>query len=185
MSEYTPAQMAALVRDPRHLAKTKTIWPENHFIHQLIVENERLRQNNEDTLAIKLKLNEENQRLRTSVEHLEAMLNAVIEAAGEDWQDVDNLPNVVKAMADLAKNRQAAPASQQQQLLEQMIADLQKLANPQNPTIPPMSPECVRQHAAMSALNGLLAYGKSHGSAADYADYAVTYADALVQELAK
>lgn len=33
-----------------------------------------------------------------SNEHLEAMLNAVIEAAGEDWQDVDDLPNVIKRM---------------------------------------------------------------------------------------
>jgi hypothetical protein len=178
--------MAALVRDPRHLSKTKLIWPENHFIHQLIVENERLRQNNEDTLAVKLKLHEENQSLRTSNEHLEATLNAVIEAAGEDWQDVDNLPNVVKAMADIVTNRQAAPASQQQQLLEQMIVDLRTLANPQNPTVPPMSPECFRQHAALTALNGVLAARSQWGSTIDeVVTNAVIAADALVQELAK
>lgn len=183
MSEYTPEQMAALVRDPRHLSKTKLVWPENHFIHQLIVENERLRQNNEDTLAIKLKLHEENQRLQASNEHLEATLNAVIEAAGEDWQDVDDLPNVVKAMADAARS---APASQNQQLLEQMIADLRQLANPQNPTIPPMSPECFRQHAALTALNGVLAARSMWGGTIDeVVSNAVIAADALMQELAK
>lgn len=178
--------MAALVRDPRHLSKTKLIWPENHFIHQLIVENERLRQNNEDTLAIKVGLHEDNQRLRASNEHLEATLNAVIEAAGEDWQDVDNLPNVVKAMADIVTHQTAAPASPQQQLLEQMIADLRQLANPQNPTIPPMSPECFRQHAALTALNGVLAARSMWGGTIDeVVSNAVIAADALVQEMAK
>ena len=141
------------------------------------------REINDANLTIKLNLVEENQRLRTSNEHLEATLNAVIEAAGEDWQDVDNLPNVVKAMADLAQHRQAEPASRQQQLLEQMIADLQKLANPQNPTIPPMSPEMFRQHAALAAMTGILSDGSYLAS--ELASDAVTYADALVKELAK
>lgn len=168
-----------------HIAAARSTYPKSSCVTAICDALALALNNQELNLTIKQNLQDENKRLRTSNEHLEATLNAVIEAAGEDWQDVDNLPNVVKAMADLAQHRQAVPASQNQQLLEQMIADLQKLANPQNPTIPPMSPECLRQHAAMSALNGILAQGKAHGSAADYADYAVVYADALVQELAK
>lgn len=142
-----------------------------------------LREVQKQNLTIKLNLNDENQRLRTQNEHLEATLNAVLEAAGEDWQDVDNLPNVVKAMADLAQHRQAVPASQQQQLLEQMIADLRKLAHPQNPVIPPMSVEMLRQHAALAAVNGLMTGGNRDLGA--IASDAVIVADALVQELAK
>lgn len=167
-----------------YIAEARSFYPTNSLVALVCDALEKQLDINEQTLSIKLKLNEENQRLRTQNEHLEATLNAVLEAAGEDWQDVDNLPNVVKAMADIVQHRQAAPASQQQQLLEQMIADLQKLANPQNPTIPPMSPEMFRQQAVLAAMNGMLAAGESI-LAPEIASDAVIYADALVQELAK
>ena len=47
--------------------------------------------------AIRILCDELEESARSN-EHLEAMLNAVIEAAGEDWQDVDDLPNVIKRM---------------------------------------------------------------------------------------
>lgn len=127
---------------------------------------------------------EEILRLRTSNEQLEAMLDAVIEAAGEDWQDVDDLPNVVKAMATIAKRRHAAPASQRQQDLQSLVSELQKPLQELkelNEGIPPMSPECFRQHAAIAALQGLLAndFGTIHSAPG----VAVEYADALVQKM--
>lgn len=167
------------------ITKARSAFPDSALVIGLCDALANSLDINEQTLDIKLKLNEENQRLRTSVAHLEGTLNAVLEAAGEDWQDVDNLPNVVKAMAAIVQHRQAAPASQQQQLLEQMIADLQKLANPQNPVVPPMSVEMFRQHAALTALNGLLAGKGWTGDHSEIASEAVIAADALVQELAK
>lgn len=151
-------------------------------IRMLCDELEKQLEINEANLTIKQNLADENQRLRATIDGMHKTLNGVLEAAGEDWQDVDDLPNVVKAMADIVEQRQAAPVSHNQQLLEQMIADVRKLSNPQNPAIPPMSPECLRQHAAMSALNGFLADGGDTGVAPAMA---VRLADALLQELAK
>lgn len=161
--EYTPEQMAKLVRDPEHLEKCKAVWRENTFVHQLILEVERLRQNNEDTLAIKLKLAEENQSLRAEKEELyreSAMRKRTIEQ--------------MKTAGIFG--------SDNQQVLEKMIAEMRGLANPQNPTVPPLSTACLRQHAAMSALNGLLADGTATSAAPKMA---VNLADSLIKELDK
>lgn len=141
--EYTPEQMANLVRDLEHLEKLKQLWPENHLIHQLVVENQRLRQNNEE-------LHRQSSLRQRTIEQMRA----------------------------------AEPVIPNQQMLEKMIEDLRGLANPQNPTVPPLSSACLRQHASMSALNGLLAAG-SLTTPREMAKQVVIYADALVQELAK
>lgn len=160
--EYTPEQMAKLVSDPEHLEKCKAVWRENSFVHQLILEVERLRQNNKDTLAVKLQLNEENKRLVHENEELHRQSSL--------------------RQRTIEQMRAAEPVGQNQQMLEQMIADLRGLANPQNPTVPPLSTACLRQHAAMSALNGLLADGKSTSAAPTMA---VRLADSLIKELEK
>lgn len=160
--EYTTEQMANLVSDPAHLEKCKAVWRENTFVHQLILEVERLRQNTDDNIAIKLNLAEEIKRLRDENEELHRQSSL--------------------RQRTIEQMRAAEPASPNQQLLEQMIADLQGLANPQNPTVPPLSTACLRQHAAMSALNGLLADGTDTGAAPTMA---VRLADSLIKELAK
>lgn len=161
--EYTPEQMAKLVKDPAHLEQCKTVWLENTFVHQLILEVERLRQITKDTLAIKRKLAEDNQSLRAEKDELyrESALRQ---------RTIDQMKT-----SGIAVNNN-------QQVLEQMIADLRDLANPQNPTVPPLSTACLRQHAAMSALNGLLADGTATGAAPKMA---VRLADDLVKELSK
>lgn len=160
--EYTPEQMANLVRDPEHLEKCRAVWRENTFVHQLILEVERLRQNNKDTLAVKLQLNEENKRLVHENEELHRQSSL--------------------RQRTIEQMRAAEPVSPNQQMLEQMIADLRGLANPQNPTVPPLSTACLRQHAAMSALNGLLADGTATSAAPTMA---VRLADSLIKELEK
>lgn len=84
------------------------------------------------------------------------------------------------------KSASGYPVNASQNLIEQLIEQTQKLLNPPQVGIPPMSPECFRQHAVLSALNGLLAgdgyrtYGEKRG-----ARIAVDLVDALVKELAK
>lgn len=63
--------------------------------------------------------------------------------------------------------------------LQQPLRELKEL----NEGVPPLSRECLRQHAAIGALNGILAHGRM--SPEDVAKYAVRHADALVKELAK
>lgn len=164
----------------------RSAYPDSLIVQSLCDALAIALNNNEANFVIKQNMASENKRLQATIDSMHETLNAVIEAAGEDWQDVDNLPNVIRAMADLAKHRQAPPVSQQQQLLEQMITGLHKLSNPQNPTIPPMSPDCFRQHAAIAALNGVLAMpNKTTTSAQKLAKDAVMTADFLVQELAQ
>lgn len=75
-----------------------------------------------------------------------------------------------------------------QQRLQALVTELQQPLqelNTLNEGVPPLSPECLRQHAAIGALQGLLTNPEQGGTKSDIARYAVNYADALVQELAK
>lgn len=126
--------------------------------------------------------------LRAGNESLEAIVDGVLTAAGEDWQDVDELPNTIAKMRHELELKSASgyPVNASQNLIEQLIEQTQKLLNPPQVGIPPMSPECFRQHAALAALNGFMAEDgyRSHGEIIA-ARMAVKYADALVKELAK
>lgn len=67
----------------------------------------------------------------SSNEHLEAMLNAVIEAAGEDWQDVDDLPNVIKRMRQELELKSASgyPVTTSKNMLKsELLQRAEKLA---------------------------------------------------------
>lgn len=158
------------------IAAARGAYPNTHIVQRLCDELEKSAQFNEDTLDIKIKLQEgnkrlteENQRLITEKDQLEAIVDGVLTAAGEDWQDVDDLPNVIsKLRQDLElKSASGYPVS----------------ASVGMTGIPPMSPELFRQHAALAAMSGLLSDGAYLAS--ELASDAVTYADALVQELAK
>lgn len=151
------------------IAAARSAYPDMRTVQRLCEELEKSAQFNEDTLAIKIGLAEENQRLRAEKEelHRESSLRQ---------RTIDQM------------KASGYPITASQNLLEQLLAQTEKLLNPAqvvNPQIPPMSPECFRQNAAMAALNGLLTNPQQGGSTTDIAKYAAKYADALVKELAK
>lgn len=139
-------------------------YPSNSIVTLICDELEKQLDINEKNLSIKLNLNEENQRLRAENEELHRQSSL--------------------RQRTIEQMRAAEPVGPNQQMLEQMIADLRGIANPQNPTVPPLSPACLRQHGAMSALNGMLASGVRYNTEKMASDV-VRLADALVKELAK
>lgn len=146
------------------IKKARGLYPSHSIVTLICNELEKQLDINEKNLSIKLNLNEENQRLRAENEELHRQSSL--------------------RQRTIEQMRAAEPAIPNQQMLEKMIADLQGITNPQNPTVPPLSTACLRQHASMSALNGLLAAG-SLTTPREMAKQVVIYADALVQELAK
>lgn len=139
-------------------------YPSNSIVTLICDELDKQLDINEQNLSIKQNLADENQRLRAENEELHRQSSL--------------------RQRTIEQMRAAEPVGPNQQMLEQMIEDLRGLANPQNPTVPPLSSACLRQHASMSALNGLLAAG-SLTTPREMAKQVVIYADALVQELAK
>lgn len=139
-------------------------YPSNSIVTLICDELEKQLDINEQNLSIKQNLADENQRLRAENEELHRQSSL--------------------RQRTIEQMRAAEPVIPNQQMLEKMIEDLRGLANPQNPTVPPLSSACLRQHASMSALNGLLAAG-SLTTPREMAKQVVIYADALVQELAK
>lgn len=139
-------------------------YPSNSIVTLICDELDKQLDINEQNLSIKQNLADENQRLRAENEELHRQSSL--------------------RQRTIEQMRAAEPVGPNQQMLEQMIEDLRGLANPQNPTVPPLSSACLRQHASMSALNGLLAAG-ALTTPREMAKQVVIYADALVQELAK
>lgn len=84
--------------DIKNLIKGVRTLHNDQAISMLCDELEKSIQFNEDTLAVKIKLHEDNQSLQATIDGMHETLNGVLEAAGEDWQDVDDLPNVIKRM---------------------------------------------------------------------------------------
>lgn len=84
--------------DIKNLIKGVRTLHNDQAISMLCDELEKSIQFNEDTLAVKIKLHEDNQSLKATIDGMHETLNGVLEAAGEDWQDVDDLPNVIKRM---------------------------------------------------------------------------------------
>lgn len=171
----------------------RSAYPNMKTVQRLCDELEKSAQFNDDTLAIKIKLQEgnkclteENQRLIADKDNLEAIVEGVLTAAGEDWQDVDELPNTIAKMRHELELKSASgyPVNASQHLIEQLIEQTQKLLNPPQAGIPPMSPECFRQHAVLAALNGMIASGKWNDLNETVLDAVIT-ADAMVKELAK
>lgn len=145
------------------IKEARELYPSNSIVTLICDELEKQLDINEQNLTIKQNLHEENQRLRAEKEELyreSAMRKRTIEQ--------------MKTAGIFG--------SDNQQVLEKMIAEMRGLANPQNPTVPPLSTACLRQHAAISALNGLLADGTNTGAAPTMA---VRLADSLVKELEK
>ncbi|WP_288078565.1 hypothetical protein [Pseudomonas sp.] len=156
--------------DIKNLIKGVRTLHNDQAISMLCDELENSIQFNEDTLKIKIGLAEENQRLRTANEHLESMVGSCLEAAGEDWQDVDDLPNVIKRM---------------RQELELKSASGYPVASSMGMVgIPPMSPECFRQNAVLAVVNGMLASGR-WDNANELVSDALDSVDHLIRELAK
>lgn len=131
------------------IAAARGAYPNMHTVQRLCDELEKSAQFNEDTLAIKIGLHEENERLRAEKEEL---------------------------------YRESAL---RQRTIDQMITSGYPVVASIGMTgIPPMSPECFRQHAVLAVVSGMLASGR-WDNPKDLVSDAIVSVDHLTRELAK
>lgn len=169
-------------------------FPNNEIVQRLCDALQKSARFNDDTLQIKLGLAEENQRLRSRNEELETIcaesyqvVGILADAAGvfETSESVsgalDNLSQAKLVHTDVLpfELEEKSDSLDTQKTVSYPIAASIGMTG-----IPPMSPECFRQHAILSAMNGMLAAGRWDDVTELVAD-AVIAADALVNELAK
>ena len=171
------------------IAAARSAYPDMKTVQRLCDELEKSAQFNDDTLKIKIGLAEENQRLRSKEEELGTIcaesyqvVGALAVAAG-----VFNELPVIKALDNLSAqvlvHTDVLPFSLDDTAIEQ--AAKYPVATSMGMTgIPPMSPECFRQHAVLTVANGMLASGR-WDNANELVSDALDSVNHLIRELAK
>lgn len=171
------------------IAAARSAYPNMKTVQRLCDELEKSAQFNDDTLAIKISLAEENQRLQAKEEELGTIcaesyqvVGALAVAAG-----VFNELPVIKALDNLSAqvlvHTDVLPFSLDYTAIKK-AANYPIAASMGMTGIPPMSPECFRQHAILSAMNGMLASG-CWDNPKDLVSDALVSVNHLTRELAK
>lgn len=146
------------------IAAARGAYPDMKIVQLLCDELEKSAQFNEDTLKIKIGLAEENQRLQAKEEELGTIcaesyqvVGALAVAAG-----VFNELPVIKALDNLSAqvlvHTDVLPFSLDYTAIKK-AANYPVAASMGMTGIPPMSPECFRQHAVLAVVSGMLASG--------------------------
>ncbi|WP_439954879.1 hypothetical protein [Klebsiella pneumoniae] len=175
------------------IAAARSAYPDMKTVQRLCDELEKSAQFNDDTLAIKIGLQEDNRRLMARVKELGTV-------CAESYQVVGALANVggvfnelpvIKALDNLSAQKLvhtdvlpfSLPFSLDYTAIKK-AANYPVAASMGMTGIPPMSPECFRQHAILSAMNGMLASG-CWDNPKDLVSDALVSVNHLTRELAK
>lgn len=171
------------------IAAARSAYPDMKTVQRLCDELEKSAQFNDDTLAIKIGLHEDNKRLTARVEELETVCAESYQVVGAlaDMGGVFNELPVIKALDNLSAQKlvhtDVLPFSLDDAVVKQ-AANYPIAASMGMTGVPPMSPECFRQHAILSAMNGMLASG-CWDNPKDLVSDALVSVDHLTRELAK